>query len=246
MRITLHPAFVLHSRPYRETSVLLDLFTHEHGRIAAIAKGVRQSKSRLKSLLQPFVPVLISWYGKGELATLISAESNGHQTRLSGECLFSGLYINELLMRVLPKFDPQPNLYTIYQNTLIELQSEILQQKTLRLFEKKLLAELGYGLPLYHDVSTQSGFAEEKYYRFHHEHGFELYEDSNNTIANIFSGKSLLAFAREQLEDEICLRDAKRLIRLALSPLLGQYQLNSRKLYSQAYRPNENNEVETE
>jgi DNA repair protein RecO (recombination protein O) len=234
MRITLQPAFVLHSRPYRETSVLLDLFTAEYGRVAAIAKGVRQKRSRLKPLLQPFIPLLVSWYGKGELVTLQAAEPNGYQARLVGECLFSGLYLNELLTKVLPKFDAQAQLYTIYQKTLIELQGERLQQKVLRLFEKKLLEELGYGLQLSHDVSTRSDFAADKYYSYHPEHGFELCEDALPIQALRFLGKSLIALANEQLEDDECLRDAKRLMRLAMTSLLGQYQLNSRKLYVQA------------
>src|ERR1700722_1412373 len=103
MRIALQPAYILHNRPYRETSVLLDLLTYEHGRVTAIAKGVRQSRSRLKSILQSFTPLLISWQGKGELVTLVATEPNGCPTRIKGECLLSGLYLNELLMRVLPK-----------------------------------------------------------------------------------------------------------------------------------------------
>lgn len=248
MRITLQPAFVLHSRPYRETSVLLDLFAQDHGRITVIARGVRQNQSRLKPLLQPFIPLLISWHGKGELGTLTTAEANGYQTRLQGECLLSGLYLNELLMRVLPKFDPQPQLYTIYQNTLIELQADSLQQKTLRLFEKKLLDELGYGLQLKHDVASRNPFSPDKYYHFHAEHGFELCEENVLVTVNVFSGKSLLALAAEQLTDENSLRDAKRLMRLAMAPLLGQHQLNSRKLYSQSHFQNfiKSGEVEKE
>jgi DNA repair protein RecO (recombination protein O) len=223
MRIFLHPAFILHSRPYRETSVLLDLLTHEHGRISAVAKGVRTSRSHLKSLLQPFTPLLISWQGKSELVTLTGAEPNGCSTQLKRECLLSGLYLNELLMRVVPKFDPQPQLYTNYQKTLIELQGSRLEQKALRLFEKKLLEELGYGIPLKYVAKTQTSFMAEKYYRFHPEHGFEHCELEDECDIEVFLGKSLLAIAAEQLEDDICLRDCKRLMRLALAPLIIFY-----------------------
>jgi DNA repair protein RecO (recombination protein O) len=231
MRITLQPAFILHSRPYRETSLILDILTAEHGRIAAVAKGVRTSKSRLKALLQPFTPLLISWQGKGELVALIGAEPNGTLTRIKGACLLSGLYLNELLMRVLPKYDPQPGLYTNYQNTLIELQGDALDQKALRLFEKKLLEELGYGLQLKHDAKTQSDFDTGQFYRFHAEHGFEICAADEQGEVCVFSGKSLLAIAAECLEEEECLRDSKRLMRLALAPLIGQRPLQSRKLY---------------
>jgi DNA repair protein RecO (recombination protein O) len=239
MRIFLHPAFILHSRPYRETSVLLDLFTQEHGRLTAVAKGVRTSRSRLKSMLQPFTPLLMSWQGKGELVTLTGVEPNGCCTPLKGECLLSGLYLNELLMRVLHKFVPQPQLYTNYQETLIELQGSRLEQKALRLFEKKLLEELGYGIPLKYVAKTQTNFALENYYRFHPEHGFEHCESDDKGETSVFLGKSLIAIDAEQLDDETCLRDCKRLMRLALAPLIGQRPLQSRKLYLLAANKNE-------
>ncbi|MDR3490859.1 MAG: DNA repair protein RecO [Gammaproteobacteria bacterium] len=230
MRISLQPAFVLHLRPYRETSVLLDLLTLDHGRISLVARGVRQNKSRLRPILQPFLPLLVSWQGKGDLGTLLTVEPNGYPTRLIGECLLSGLYLNELLMRVLHKHDPYPQLYTIYQGTLLELQGAKVEEKRLRLFEKKLLEEVGYGLRLDCEVSSQKPLEAENDYHFLPEHGFELASESSH-IATSFSGKSLLALAREELEDEICLRDAKRLMRLALAPLLGQSRLYSRQLF---------------
>jgi DNA repair protein RecO (recombination protein O) len=231
MRINLEPTFVLHSRHYRETSVLLDLFTQHHGRIGVIAKGVRSKKSHLKSLLQPFVPLLVSWQGRGELGTLVGAEPQGYFHELSGESLLSGLYLNELLIRVLHKFDPQPNLYTIYQHTLLELQDPGSIQKTLRLFEKKLLEELGYGLQLQHAVPSGTTIEEDQYYKFHFEQGFECCGELDKGTVSVFSGKSLLAIAADELNDDMSLRDCKRLMRLALSPLLGKNPLQSRKLY---------------
>ncbi len=230
MRISLQPAFVLHHRPYRETSLLLDLLTEEYGRITLVARGVRQSQSRLRPILQSFLPLLITWQGKTDLGTLLAVEANGHPTRLIGECLLSGLYLNELLMRVLHKHDPYPQLYTIYQNTLLELQGASVEQKCLRLFEKKLLEEVGYGLQLACDVSSQKPLVAESHYSFFPEHGFELNAEKYS-LATSFSGKSLLALANEELEDEVCLRDAKRLMRLALAPLLGQARLQSRQLF---------------
>lgn len=227
MRIFLQPAFILHQRPYRETSVLLDIFTQEYGRISIIARGVRTARSRWRGLLQPFIPLLLSWQGKTELMVLVSAEANGAPIHLRGNCLLSGFYLNELLVRLLHKSDPSPTLYTIYYDTLIELQKGQLQQKTLRLFEKKLLTELGYELQL-----QANAFLAEKWYQFFPEQGFKLYEAIITEKKEMFfSGKSLLAFAMEQLEDEEALRDAKRLMRLALAPLLGAYPLHSRKLF---------------
>jgi DNA repair protein RecO (recombination protein O) len=244
MRIFLQPAFVLHSRPYRETSIIVDLMTYEHGRIAAVAKGIRQEKSALRPLLQPFTPLLISWQGQSELMTLLTAESNGQPDRLRGECLMSGLYLNELVMRILPKHDPHPNLYTIYSKTLVELRSGQLHLKTLRLFEKKLVENLGYGLQLEQDT-RRDAFSEKYYYRFHSEEGFERCLEANNQ-PTIFWGKSLLSLAAEELNDEKSLQDAKRLMRLALAPLLGHQKINSRQLYTKPLHKIKLEETDTE
>lgn len=231
MRITLHPAFILHHRPYRESSLLLDVLTQDHGRISLIAKGVRKNRSPLRALLQPFFPLLLSWQGKSELMTLSQAEPQGAPIQLQAECLLSGFYLNELLIRLLQKHDPHPELYTIYQDTLLELERAELQQKHLRLFEKKLLEELGYGLQLQHTIPDGKAFLAGQFYRFYPEQGFELCE-SNEAQGMIFPGKSLLALAAEQLDDAEVLRDAKRLMRTALGILLGPQPLHSRKLFT--------------
>lgn len=229
MRISLQPAFILHHRPYRETSLILDLLTQDYGRIALVARGVRTQRSPLRALLQPFRPLLISWQGKGELMTLISAESNGLPIQLRGECLLSGFYLNELLTRLLQKQDPHSQLYTIYQETLLELQQSQLEQKVLRLFEKNLLTQLGYGLQI-------EKIAAEEYYYFYPDQGFKACEEKNANSAMTFSGKNLLAFAAEQLDDQEVLRDAKRLMRLALNFLLGTKPLHCRELFATKIR----------
>jgi DNA repair protein RecO (recombination protein O) len=233
MRVALQPAFILHHRPYRETSLLLDLFTPEFGRIGLISRGVRKTRSPMKALLQPFNPLLVSWQGKTELMMLTSVEAGGKYCQLRGDCLLSAFYLNELLIRVLQKQDPHSQLYTVYANTLVELQSGTLQQKTLRLFEKKLLEEIGYGLQLECDISKGNPLIAEKHYRFYPEQGFDLYNksDDHESLAMVFSGKSLIALAKDQLDDPECLRDAKRLMRIALAPLLGSQPLHSRKLF---------------
>jgi DNA repair protein RecO (recombination protein O) len=225
MRVALQRAFVLHHRAYRETSVILDLLTEEHGRISAVARGVRQARSQLKPLLQPFNPLFVTWQGKSELMTLLSAEANGHGYGLAGDSLLSGLYVNELLMRILPKDDAHPGLYTIYQQTLVEL------AKSLRLFEKNLLDALGYGLQLNHDLQQQEIVAE-NFYLYHVEQGFARTSVKGHDNPVLFSGKSILAFAAEQLHDPDILQEIKRLMRMALAPLIGQYPLRSRQLYA--------------
>lgn len=241
MRITLLPAFILHSRPYRETSLIIDLFTQDHGRISVVAKGVRTPRSRIRALLQPFTPLLASWYGKSELMTLGAVEAQGAPIQLRGDCLFSGFYLNELLIRVLHKHDPHPGLYRIYRETLLELQQDCLQQKTLRLFEKKLIEELGYGLQLRYDTSGKA-FMADQHYQFYPEQGFELEQGVGDACkVPTFPGRSLLALANEQLDDESSLRDAKRLMRIVLAPLLGSQPLQSRKLFLEVEKSNETN-----
>lgn len=230
-RMTLEPAYVLHRRAFRETSFLVEIFSEEHGRLTLIARGVRKLNSKTQGLLQPFVPLLLSFAGKGELMTLSHAEVNGEVKRLQGNCLFAGFYLNELLMALLQKWDPHPNLYTAYERTLFALQDNHLEQKFLRSFEKYLLEELGYGLlPKSHSILEHT-FSAGCFYRFIKDQGFVPCESAD--FPDVFSGKSLLAIAKENWQDESILKDARRLMRLVLSPLLGVRPIHSRRLFLQ-------------
>lgn len=233
MRIQFQPAYVIHQRAYRETSLLLDLFTEEYGCLTAIARGIRTAKSKLRPVLQPFNAILVSYQGRNDLMTLISAESNGSATRLTGDDLLSGLYLNELLTRLLHKHDPYPQLYKTYQQTLHKLSNDATREKSLRLFEKKLLEEIGYGVQIHCDAQSSKNIQPENFYRFHPQHGFELCLENytEKLLPTIFSGKSLLDFAEENLESVTSLHDAKRLMRLVLRPLLGTAPLHSRDLF---------------
>lgn len=231
MRISLQPAFILHHRPYRESSLIIDFLTQEYGRISLIARGVRVARSKNRSILQSFVPLFVSWQGKSELMTLTGVEASEPPFRLRGNCLLSGFYLNEILMRVLHKHDPYTALYSLYDDTLRALQREGLQQKILRLFEKKLLEELGYGLQLQYDILTGKPLVAEERYRFHPEQGFKLCQGNEALPEWTFLGKSLLALLAEDFNEVDCLRDAKRLMRLAFLPLLGSKPLQSRKLF---------------
>jgi len=231
-RVSLQPAYVLHRRSYRETSFLVDLFTADYGRITLVATGVRKQKSSSSGLLQPFVPLLASWSGKGELMTLTQVEMNGDARRLQGECLFAGFYLNELLMALLEKWDAHPILYQSYRTALTGLQTaDVLQEKILRSFEKCLLEELGYGLLPKSSISLHNTFLPDKHYRFIPEQGFVVSETSFGV--NLFAGSSLLAMAKEDWETGTVLQDAKRLMRFVLTPLLGARRLYSRQLFIQ-------------
>ena len=240
-RIELQPAYVLHRRPYRETSFILELLTPDYGRLSVIAKGVRKERSSTRGLLQagllqagilqPFHPLFVSWSGKHELMTLIHVEPRGGAAQLHGECLFAGFYLNELLMCLLQKWDAHRTLFDCYEKALFDLQTETLEQKVLRSFEKRMLEELGYGLLPKSEAALHRAFSADKFYRFSYEQGFVLSEVDESSLPFIFSGKSLLAIAKEDWHAEEVLRDAKRLTRFVLAPLLGARQLNSRKLF---------------
>lgn len=225
MRVILQPAYILHQRAFRETSLLLDLFTKDHGRITAVARGVRASRSRWRPLLHLFVPLLVSWQGKSELMTLIDVETQGAPMRLQGDRLLSAFYVNELMVRLLQKHDPHPSLFNHYTKTLRNLDTEALDLNVLRLFEKNLLEELGYGLPLAHDYITEQPLLADKKYHYHHDHGFTEAEDGD------FQGDYLIAFANGRLECDEGLHDIKRLMRKALARLLGDQPLQSRDLF---------------
>jgi len=234
-RVSLQPAFVLHRRSYRETSFLVELFTPEYGRLTVAAKGARQAKSPSQGLLQPFTPLTVSWSGKGELMTLTQVDANGPVRQLKGESLFAGFYLNELLTALLQKWDPHPNLFHVYDQTLSALMAATLNQQVLRVFEKVLLEELGYGLLQKDGDALQESFQPEKYYRFVPDQGFvisELGEDAK-AKSTLFSGKSLLAIANDDWSDEDCMKDAKRLTRFVLTPLLAGKQIHSRRLFIQ-------------
>ena len=232
-RVLLQPAYVLHRRAYRETSFLVDLFTKEYGRVTVIAKGVRKAKAATQGILQPFIALSVSWSGKGELMTLTHVEANGEIKPLRGDCLFAGFYLNELLMSLLEKWGEHTNLYEIYTSTIKALQQGELSEKTLRSFEKNLLEELGYGLFPKTDDSLHNMLSADNYYRFIPEQGFVPSEPAESSIAssNIFSGKSLLMIAQENWSSDESLRDAKRLSRLVLTPLLGKRTIHSRRLF---------------
>jgi DNA repair protein RecO (recombination protein O) len=142
------PAFLLHQRPWSEAGRVVDLFTREHGRLSVFAHGVRGAKARLAPVLQPFAPLLVSWAGRGESPRLTGAEPDASQPRgaLPPERLLSAWYVSELVMTLTARHDPQPELFDHYADARAGLRTAAAQERTLRLFEKRLLDVLGYGV----------------------------------------------------------------------------------------------------
>ncbi len=231
MRTTLQPAYILHSYPYRDTSLLAEAFTRDYGRLGVVARGARGPASRQRPPIQPFRPLLISYTGRSELGTLTSCESSGPAIVLKGNLLFSGFYLNELLLRLLLRQDPHVDLFQCYEKTLQEL-GRGGGQRALRLFEKRLLEALGYGLQLEYDVNWHHPLEADRAYEFRLEHG-PFAVPASNRSALCFSGKSLISLQREELSDAQSLRDAKKLMRAALSLYLGDRPLKTREVLRQ-------------
>ncbi len=227
----LQPTWLLHRRPFRNTSLLVDLFCQDHGRITAVARGARRAKSRMGGLLQPFTPMRVSFSGRGDVKTLTGAESAGNAMALVGERLFSGLYINELLSRLLHAHVEHPRLFEAYGKSISALATSAPLGKILRRFELELLADLGYAVNLESDCREHKPLAAGKSYRYLPEIGFEEAPVDADDGKRIFSGAHLLALGRLDLEDPETATSAKRLLRQALEVHLGGKPLHSRKLF---------------
>lgn len=230
IRIIQEPAFVLHHYSYGETSLLLEIFTRQHGRLGVVAKGARRSRSPLRSALIPFQLLAINYSGRGELPTLVAAEPMTVAAAFGGEALFCGLYLNELLLRLLHRHDPHEDLFQSYAETLVHLAETGQREAALRVFEKRLLEDIGYGLVLARDSSDGSPVLPDREYSYVPERGpIPAGAAGENGIRVM--GSSLLALANEAFADPDALRDAKRLLRSLLARQLGGKPLVSRRLF---------------
>lgn len=234
MRAHQQAAFILHQRDYSETSLLLEVFTAGYGRIGLIAKGARRPSSRLRGVLKPFQRLLISWSGKGELAVLTGAETDGPDYSPEGSALYCGFYMNEVLLRLLHRHDAHGSLFAAYETALQRLKPDASNEPVLRIFEKYLLRELGYGLVLDQDIGSKTPIEADGMYDYILDRGplRIAYPELNRPTEGIrLRGASLLALNNEFLEDASVLRDAKTLMRAALARHLGERPLHSRKLF---------------
>ncbi|MDB5814594.1 MAG: repair protein RecO [Rhodocyclales bacterium] len=226
-------AFVLHTYAWRETSLIVETFTRDHGRLPLMAKGARRPGSAVRGVLMAFQPLAVSWSGKNELKTLTGAYWLGGQALLSGIGLLCGYYLNELLLRLLPREDPHAALFERYARTIHDLAAGGQTAPLLRSFELALLQELGYGLTL--DVVAGSGepVREAGQYYFVVERGVLEAEDEmgdSAALSPVFSGRALLAMTRDDFSDADTLAQAKSLMRRLLQHYLGGQQLESRRI----------------
>ncbi|CAK9885652.1 MAG: DNA repair protein RecO [Candidatus Erwinia impunctatus] len=228
-------AFVLHRRPYSETSLLLDLFSEQQGRISVLAKGARGKRSTLKGALQPFTPLLVDYGGRGSMKLLRRAEPVSLALPLSGMALYCGLYVNELVSRVLEAETPFSELFFDYLYCLQDLASPSDGvEPILRRFELALLHRLGYGVDFLHCAGSGEAVTDDMTYRYREEKGFIATLVVNH---HTFTGRHLRALSSREFSDADTLRAAKRFTRIALKPYLGGKPLKSQELFRQKILP---------
>jgi DNA repair protein RecO (recombination protein O) len=229
-RVQLEPAYLLHHYAWRDSSRILEFMTRSLGRVSVFARAARRGGTTLPATLQPFGELLVSWTSRGEAGQLTGAERVRAPAVLAGDRLMSAFYANELLIRLLPRHDPHPELFDAYATLLDQLHDGDAQPaRALRLFEKRLLDELGWGLSLESDVGSGTPLEPLRSYRYRIDGGPEVIDGvADGTL--VFSGASLLSLAREDLGDERSLADARRLLRAALDQCLDGRPLRTREV----------------
>ena len=233
-RINNEPGFVLHTYPFKETSVVAEVFTRTHGRVAVIARGARRPASALRGLMQPFTPLLLSWFGKHELKTLHAAEWQGGLVAPQGRGLMCGFYLNELLLRMLARGDPHEALYDRYTETLALLaggrgddERAVHFERILRRFEKNLLADIGYGATFDVEAGSHAPIEAQVRYVFQPERGALRETDQPGCPV---TGRTLLDLAADRFDDPATLAEAKALMRSLINHTLGAKPLYTRQL----------------
>lgn len=225
-------AFVLHTYPYRETSLIVEVFSRDFGRVALLARGARRPRSALRGLLLAFQPLELAWAGKGEVQTLMKVEWQGGQPLLAGKALFCAYYLNELLMRLLPREDAHERLFSVYAETLRRF-ADMPRESDLRRFERAFLQELGYGLTLENDAK---GIPIELagHYAYEIEHG-PVRLDRPGSSALSVSGKTLIDLAHEDFSDPRSLLEAKQLMRALIAYYTDGKSLQTRKIFMELH-----------
>lgn len=224
-RIELTPGYILHHRPWRDTSRILEVLTREHGRLTLFARAVRGPAARLAPVLQPFWPLLLSWSGRGEAPQLTRAERADNSGALPPASVMAAFYLNELLLKLTTRHDPQPALFDHYHATLIRVRCGAPLEPALRIFEKRLLELVGFGLELETEALGGVPLAADGYYQFRPAQGL-VRAHVHDTGA--LAGASLIGLREERLSGGRALEDARRLLHAALAACLEGRPLATR------------------
>lgn len=221
-------AFVLHTRTYSESSLLVDLFVENVGKITILAKGARRKRSTLKGVLQPFTPLIVQYSGHGEIKTLRQVEAVSLTLPLVSVYLYSAFYLNELLHRVLVAETEITTLFDDYLASIQQLAQQVPAENVLRAFELALLENLGYHVDFFHCSATGDDIVESMHYQYISEKGFICSLLQNSTA---FTGEEVLALGKRQFHNIDTLKAAKRFTRMALKPYVGAKPFKSRELF---------------
>ena len=242
MRVDGELGYVLHSAPYRETSLLVDLFTPEYGRVRCVAKGFRKPNKRgVSRALFPYTEHSLCWQGRGDLKTLTRADAIAAPAFLQQEALFTGLYVNELLFRLLHEYDPHPFLYQQYRQFISQLAQGGPDELMLLNLEMTLLEELGYGLVLDTDIEG-TGLIPDRLYQYIPERGLSLLANQQKRTASTLEGADIIALLEGNFSQRSVMKTAKQLTRGVIDFYLGGRQLHSRELYRQHLQSVESNQ----
>ena len=233
-RVQGQPAFILHHRPFRDSSRILDVVSRDYGKLSLVARGSRAAKSRLKGLLRPFQPLRLSWYIRSDLGTLTGAEIDDIALRLDGDALLSGYYVNELVLHFLHRHDAQPEIFDTYTQTITALASGDEITSVLRAFEIELLRLLGYALTFEYEAASHHVLEPGVYYDYRVEQGPVRVERSDGPM--VFRGDQLRAIGQREFEDPDVRRAAGRLLREVIRHHLGGRELRSRKVLLDLHR----------
>lgn len=225
------PGFVLHTWPYKETSLIVEVLSRRHGRLGILARGARRPRSALRGLLLAFQPLRLSWSGSSELGTLTSAEWSGGEAALSGIGLMCGFYLNELLLRLLPREDPHEALFDAYAEALGMLSAGEPQAPVLRGFERRLLAELGYAPLLDREAAGGMAIEPDKRYAYQPDRGPVETRGGNGDM--VVRGSTLLDIARDDYRAPETREEALRLMRALIAERLGGQSLHTRAVLAE-------------
>ena len=222
------PAYVLHAYPFRESSLVVEVFSQNFGRLALVARGARRPRSAVRGLLLAFQPLHLAWFGKSELRTLYAAEWQGGQPLLGGQALICGFYLNELLLKLLAREDPHEQLFLHYRDALQELAHDPDHAAVLRRFETRLLKEMGYALTLACEAESGQAVEPDRHYHYVFERGPVLHGETRDSVQ--LRGKTLLDMAADDYRDTVTQQQSKTLMRALLNHYLGEQTLHTRQM----------------
>jgi len=232
------PAYLMHQRPFSESSQIINLFSRHFGRVDVIAKGSKRPKSKFKSFLQPFLPILVSWSGRSQLKTLRSIDLNIKQkTTLPNTQLMSAFYLNELILSLLTTTDPYPELFDCYALTIDKLSDIDSSEAVLRIFEINLLSQIGYAINFQTEAMSSNEIEAEQVYRFVVEQGF-IRSNTTTPHHSLIKGSIIKAIEKGDYSTSQILKAAKRITRESIKYHLSGKELNTKKVFRSIHKSN--------